>query len=231
LRAFHAQLCEGTPVAPTRRPKGRLISTILALVAVLPAAAWAASPADPVRDRYRADFAAALDGYAALGTAATARAGQGLSPLGDDWAARMNAVDAHLVRHEPTFFPMMHRPWTREAAVFANLQGARMWLWSIHDALKDGADGVDSIDVVGGRVRAELLDNFTQYLAKARSLMDGGRFAGSYFDDTLVPILANYCTYPEDGREVAPSFDDPKLFDDVAATPATPGARVSEGHT
>jgi hypothetical protein len=217
-------------VAPTRRPKGRLISTILALVAVLPAAAWAASPGDPVRDRFRADFTAALDGYAALGATATAQAREGLQPLGDDWAARMKAVDAHLVRHEPTFFPMMHRPWTREAAVLANLEGARMWLWSIRDALKDGSEGVVSIDVVGGRVREELLDNFKLYLAKARSLMGGGAFAGSYFEDTLVPILANYCAYPEDGHEVAPSFDDPKLFDDVAATPAG-AARVPEGHT
>jgi len=219
-------------VAPTRRPKGRLISTILALLAVLPAAAWAASPADPVRDRYRADFVAALDGYATLGATATDLARNGLAPLGDEWAARMKSVDAHLVRYEPTFFPMMHRPWTRESAVFANLQGARMWLWSIRDALKDGADGVDSIDVAGGRVRAELLNNFDQYLAKARSLLEGGPFAGSYFEDTLEPILANYCAYPEDGHEVTPSFSDPRLFDDAAAaTPAAPGARAAEGHS
>lgn len=215
----------------TRRPKGRLISALLALLAVLPAAAWAASPADPVRDRYRADFTAALDGYAALDRVAAARAAAGLLPLSDDWAARMNRVDAHLARHEPAFFPMMHRTWTREAAVFANLQGARMWLWSIRDALRDGADNVPSIDVVGGRVRAELLNNARMYLAKARSLMDGGPFAGSYFEDTLAPILANYCAYPEDGHEVAPDFADPKLFDDVAATPAPTLAPMAEGHS
>jgi hypothetical protein len=217
-------------VTATRRPKGGLFPTLVILLAVLPAAAWAASPADPVRARYQADFTAALDGYAALDRVAAARAEApaGLAPLSDDWAARMNAVDAHLVRHEPTFFPMMHRPWTREAAVFTNLEGARMWLWSIRDALKDGSDGAPSIDVVGGRVRAELLNNVRLYLDKARSLMAGGPFAGSYFEDTLEPVLANYCAYPEDGHEVKPDFSDPKLFDDVAATPAAP---MAEGHS
>jgi hypothetical protein len=217
-------------VAATRRRSWRLISMTLMLLAVLPAGAFAAQPGDPVRDRFRPDFAQALDGYAALGQAATENARKGLAPLPADWDARMNAVDAHLVRHEAAFFPMMHRPWTREAAVLTNLEGARMWLWSIHDALKDGADGVESIDVAGGRVREELLDNFTLYLAKARSLLDGGPFAGSYFEDALTPILANYCAYPEDGREVAPDFNDPKLFDDVAATPAAP-AQGAEGRS
>lgn len=218
-------------MAATRRRVGRLISTVLVLLAVAPAGVWAASPGDPVRDRFRSDFAAALDGYAALGDAATARARQGLVPLADDWDARMKGVDARLVPHEATFFPMMHRPWTREAAVLANLEGARMWLWSIHDALKDGAEGVASIDVVGGRVRAELVNNFTLYLAKARSLLEGGPFAGSYFEDTLAPILANYCAYPEDGHEVMPDFSDPKLFDDVAVTPAAPAAGAAEGRS
>jgi hypothetical protein len=203
----------------------------LVLAAVVPAAAWAASPGDPVRDRYRSDFAAALEGYATLGDVATANARRGLKPLADDWGTRMKAVDARLVRHEATFFPMMHRPWTREAAVLANLEGARMWLWSIHDALKDGAEGVDSIDVAAGRVREELVNNFTLYLAKARSLMDGGPFAGSYFEDTLAPVLANYCAYPEDGREVMPDFGDPRIFDDVATSPAAPRAGPVEGHS
>ena len=127
-------------------------------------------------------------------------------------------MDAILIPHERTFFPMMHRPWTRESAVFTNLEGARMWLWSIHDALKDGADGVESIDVAGGRVRQELVNNYTLYLDKARSLLEGGPFAGSYFEDTLTPILANYCAYPEDGGQVRPDFSDPRIFDDVAVT-------------
>lgn len=213
-------------MAATRRRTRRLFLIALVLLAVAPAGALAASPADPVRDRYRTDFRAALDGYADLGEVATDQARRGLVTLAEEWDARMQAVDAHLVRHEHTFFPMMHRPWTREAAVFANLQGARMWLWSIRDALKDGAAGVDSIDVVGGRVREELLNNFTLYLGKARSLLDGGAFAGSYFEDTLTPILANYCAYPEDGHEVVPDFADPRLFDDVAATPQTPAPKV-----
>jgi len=219
-------MCDGTPVAATWRRSWRLISTTLILLAVVPAGALAAAPGDPVRDRFRSDFTQALDGYASLGQAATANARAGLAPLKDDWSDRMNAVDAHLVRHEAAFFPMMHRPWTREAAVLANLEGARMWLWSVHDALKDGAAGVDSIDVSGGRVREELLNNFRMYLAKARSLLEDGPFAGSYFEDTLAPILANYCAYPEDGHEVMPDFADPKLFDDVAASPAAPGAKA-----
>lgn len=217
-------------MAATRRRIWRFISTTLMFLAVVPVGALAAAPGDPVRDRFRPDFTQALDGYEALGQAATANAREGLVPLPEDWDARMNAVDAHLVRHEATFFPMMHRPWTRESAVLANLEGARMWLWSIHDALKDGAAGAESIDVAGGRVREELLNNFTMYLAKARSLLKGGPFAGSYFEDTLTPILANYCAYPDDGHEVVPDFDDPKLFDDVAARPA-PASKAAEGRS
>lgn len=180
-------------------------------------AAQAASPADPVRERFAGDFAAVLDGYTRLGEVARAHAAEGLIPLGARWEREMKAADARLTPHEATFFPLMHRPWTREAAVFSNLEGARMWLWSIRDALRDGARGVGSIDVAGGRVRAELLSNFSAYLEKARSLLAGGRFAGSYFEDTLTPILANYCAYPEGGKRVFPDFDDPRLFDDVAA--------------
>jgi hypothetical protein len=179
--------------------------------------ALAASPDDPVRPRFANDFAAVLDGYDRLGRMAVAGSAEGLVPLGTRWAQQMSALDARLAPHETTFFPLMHRPWTREAAVFSNLEGARMWLWSIHDALRDGAAGVESIDVAGGRVRAELIANFSAYLEKARALMEGGRFAGSYFEDTLTPILANYCAYPEGGERVKPDFDDPRLFDDVAA--------------
>lgn len=192
------------------------------LLLLVGAGAWgavspavAASPDDPVRTRYVSDFNAALDGYSRLGRMATAGAREGLVPLGSRWEQEMRVVDARLISHEATFFPLMHRPWTREAAVFSNLEGARMWLWSVHDALRDGAAGAESIDVAGGRVRAELLSNFSAYLEKARSLLAGGPFAGSYFEDTLTPILANYCAYPEGGERVRPDFDDPRLFDDV----------------
>jgi hypothetical protein len=194
------------------------------LAAHLPA--FAAAPGDPVRARYAGDFKQALEGYARLGEIARADAETGLVPLDARWEQEMKSLDALLAPHERVFFPLMHRPWTREAAVFSNLEGARMWLWSVRDALKDGAAGVESIDVAGGRVRAELISNFTAYLAKARTLLAGGHFAGSYFDDTLTPILANYCAYPEDGQEVKPDFNDPRLFDDVRATPAAPEARL-----
>jgi hypothetical protein len=179
--------------------------------------ALAASPDDAVRARFANDFAAVLDGYDRLGKVAVAGAAEGLVPLGTRWAQEMTALDARLAPHEATFFPLMYRPWTREAAVFSNLEGARMWLWSIHDALRDGAAGVESIDLAGGRVRAELIANFSAYLEKARTLLEGGRFAGSYFEDTLTPILADYCAYPEGGERVRPEFDDPRLFDDVSS--------------
>ncbi len=201
----------------------RLLSMALAVATVVTMAvapAWAASPDDPVRERFAGDFARVLDAYAQLGQIATQQARRGLAPLGADWEARMKAADRLLVPFERVFFPMMNRPWSREAAVFANLQSARMWLWSIHDGLEEGARGVASIDVAGGKVRAELLSNFQAYQEKARSLLNGGEFKGSYFEDTLSPVLADYCTYPEDGGRHRPSFDDPRLFDDVMAKPA-----------
>ena len=178
---------------------------------------FAAAPDDPVRDRFASDFSAALEGYERLGVVALERARQGLDPLPQSWADQVKAVDRHLIAHEGTFFPMMNRPWTRESAVFANLQGARMWLWSIHDGLREGADGKVGLDIVGGKIRGELLYNFEAYLAKADSLFEGGEFKGSYFEDTLTPVVADYCTYPEDGGRVRPDFNDPRIFDDVVA--------------
>jgi hypothetical protein len=183
------------------------------------APAMAAAPDDPVRARYATDFSSALSGYEQLGQQASALAEVGLEPLDAEWQTEMKATDRFLVPLERVFFPMMNRPWTRESAVFANLQGARMWLWSIHDGLSDGAAGVPTIDIRGGKVREELLENFDAYLAKARSLLDNGEFKGSYFSDTLSPVLADYCTYPEDGKRHRPDFDDPRLFDDVKAAP------------
>jgi hypothetical protein len=204
------------------------LAALLAGTAAAPA--LAAQPDDPVRARYARDFAQVLAGYERLGAVARERAEAGLKPLGAGWEAQMKALDAVLKPNERVFFPLMHRPWTREAAVFSNLEGARMWLWSVRDALKDGARGVESIDVAGGRVRAELISNYTAYLAKARTLLAGGKFAGSYFEDTLTPVLANYCAYPEDGHEVKPSFDDPRLFDDVQASRvAVPARAPGEG--
>lgn len=168
--------------------------------------ALAASPSDPVRARYAGSFQEALSAYERLGGQALAQARQGLIPMGEAWAERLRAADRNLIPHERTFFPMMHRPWTREAAVFSNLQGARMWLWSVYDALHDGANGVESLDVAGGKVRAELLTNFSAYLAKARDLLNDGEFKGSYFEDTLIPVVADYCTYPEDGSQARPDF-------------------------
>lgn len=222
------------PEAP--RKSARLCTALLALAALLGGAAGAApalaaQPGDPVRARFAGDFERVLAGYEQLGAVARERAEAGLQPLDAAWEGRMKALDALLKPRERVFFPLMHRPWTREAAVFSNLEGARMWLWSVRDALRDGAAGVESLDVAGGRVRAELISNYTAYLAKARSLLAGGKFAGSYFEDTLTPILANYCAYPEDGHEVKPDFDDPRLFDDVrttstAAPAAAPEARL-----
>ncbi|MDH4229059.1 MAG: hypothetical protein OEW11_04825 [Nitrospirota bacterium] len=187
---------------------------------------WAASPADPVRQRFAGDFQAAMDGYARLGAEAGANAAKGLKPLDATWDGRMKVVDRLLVQHESVFFPMMTRPWSREAAVFSNLQGARMWLWSIHDGLRDGAAGVKTLDVVDGRVRDELLANFTAYLEKAHSLMAGGEFKGSYFADTHTPVLADYCAYPEDGKRVRPDFKDQNIF---KQSPAGQSARNGGG--
>ncbi len=195
-----------------------VLSLLLLCSLVLCGVAQAAAPGDPVRPRYAGDFNQALKAYERLGEVATRQAQNGLQPLSEAWVGEMERVDSLLIAHERTFFPMMRRPWTRESAVFANLQGARMWLWSVHDGLKEGAVGIQSIDVVGGRVRAELLTNFSAYLAKASGLLSGGEFQGSYFKDTLTPVLADYCAYPEDGGQVKPDFSNPVLFDDVQPT-------------
>ncbi|MDH5525877.1 MAG: hypothetical protein OEY97_01050 [Nitrospirota bacterium] len=202
----------------------RFLTLLVLLVACMaPAAAWAVSPADPVRARFANDFQTALEGYQRLGQVARERAEQGLVPLGFAWESEMRTLDRLLVRHESVFFPMMGRPWTRESAVFSNLQGARMWLWSVFEGLRDGASGVESIDVRDGRLRDELLLNFLGYLDKAGDLLVGGEFKGSYFEDTLTPVLADYCAYPEEGERVKPSFDDPRIFDDARAVPVASG--------
>jgi len=199
---------------------------IIALVVGWWAPVFAAAPGDLVRDRFAGSFSQALVGYERLGKVAVHHAEQGLVPLGGDWVSDMKTTDDLLIPLERVFFPMMNRPWSRESAVFVNLQSARMWLWSIRDGLDDGPRGVDSLDVVDGRVRAELLSNFQAYLVKARSLLAGGEFKGTYFEDTLAPILADYCTYPEDGKQHHPDFNDPHLFDDVKVAPATGEGRI-----
>ncbi|MFQ5508063.1 MAG: hypothetical protein ACE5FN_01865 [Leptospirillia bacterium] len=205
------------------------MASVLAALGLLLASSGpllAASPDDPVRDRFAVDFAVALDGYQKLGDQAVGLARQGLIAVDPSWDAALKEVDAHLVRHEAVFFPMISRPWTRESAVFSNLQGARMWLWSVRDALNDGAAGIESIDVVDGRVRAELISSFLAYIDKARTLFEGGEFKGSYFADTLVPVLADYCAYPEDGKRVKPDFEDERIFDDVRASAADPDGAI-----
>lgn len=206
------------------RKTGVGVLSLLLFSLVLCGSAQAASPGDPVRSRYAGDFQQALKAYERLGEVATRQARAGLQPLDAKWVSEMKRVDSLLIAHEHTFFPMMARPWTREAAVFANLQGARMWLWSVHDGLKEGAEGVHSIDVVDGRVRAELLENFSAYLAKAGQLLAGGEFQGSYFKDTLTPVLADYCAYPEEGGRVKPDFDNPVLFDSVQPAASVGGS-------
>jgi hypothetical protein len=208
-----------------RNAVSRFLTLLFVLVVCVapPVSAWAASPGDPVRARFASDFQNALDGYVRLGQQARESAERGLVPLGFVWESEMRSLDRLLVRHESVFFPMMDRPWTREGAVFSNLQGARMWLWSVFEGLRDGAAGVESIDVQDGRLRDELILNFKGYLDKAGDLLVGGEFKGSYFEDTLTPVLADYCAYPEEGERVKPSFDDPRIFGDVRAAPVASG--------
>ncbi len=192
----------------------RLLITCVLLAGCL-TPAWAAAPDDAVRSRFSVDFSQAIGALTRLGDEALADARGPMAGLPARWSRELKQVDQLLAQHQHRFFPMMHRPWTRESAVYSNLQGARMWLWSIYDGLNDHVAGVESIDLEKGRVRAELLSSFMAYLDKAVSLMNGGPFAGSYFEDTLVPILADYCAYPEDGQQVKPDFQDAKLFDQV----------------
>ena len=131
-----------------------------------------------------------------------------------DWSRRMFVAENGLKNLYPYFMPINQHPWTREAAVFTNLQGVREWLWTVEQDKESLVIGKPNFDIDNGRIYPRNIDMFRGFLQKAGGILTGGPFYGNFFKDTQATILANYCVYPEvhgDGsthmtKLVKPSF-------------------------
>ena len=131
-----------------------------------------------------------------------------------DWSKRMFAAEANLRTFYPYFMPINQHPWTREAAVFTNLQGVREWLWTVEQDKESLVLGKPNFDIDNGAIYPRNIDMYRGFLQKAGVILTGGPFYGNFFKDTQATILANYCVYPEvhgDGsthmtKLVKPSF-------------------------
>ena len=131
-----------------------------------------------------------------------------------DWTKRMFAAEANLRTFYPYFMPINQHPWTREAAVFTNLQGVREWLWTVEQDKESLVLGKPNFDIDNGAIYPRNIDMYRGFLQKAGGILTGGPFYGNFFKDTQATILANYCVYPEvhgDGsthmtKLVKPSF-------------------------
>ena len=131
-----------------------------------------------------------------------------------DWSKRMFAAEANLRTFYPYFMPINQHPWTRESAVFTNLQGVREWLWTVEQDKESLVLGKPNFDIDNGAIYPRNIDMYRGFLQKAGGILTGGPFYGNFFKDTQATILANYCVYPEvhgDGsthmtKLVKPSF-------------------------
>ncbi len=131
-----------------------------------------------------------------------------------DWSRRMFSAENGLKKLYPYFMPINQHPWTREAAVFTNLQGVREWLWTVEQDKESLVTGKPNFDIDNGKIYPRNIDMFRGFLQKAGGILTGGPFYGNFFKDTQATILANYCVYPEvhgDGsthmtKLVKPSF-------------------------
>ncbi|MGC8529165.1 MAG: hypothetical protein ACP5OP_03075 [Leptospirillia bacterium] len=131
-----------------------------------------------------------------------------------DWSKRMFMAEANLRTFYPYFMPINQHPWTREAAVFTNLQGVREWLWTVEQDKESLVLGKPNFDIDNGAIYPRNIDMYRGFLQKAGGILTGGPFYGNFFKDTQATILANYCVYPEvhgDGsthmtKLVKPSF-------------------------
>ena len=136
------------------------------------------------------------------------------SPWRASWEKRMMLAEERLHQLYPYFMPINEHPWTREAAVFTNLQGVREWLWTVEQDENSIVDGKPNFDIENGKIYRRNIDMYRGFLVKAGTILTGGLFSGNFFKDTQATILANYCVYPEvheDGtthmtKLVKPSF-------------------------
>lgn len=160
-----------------------------------------------------------------------------------DWSRRMFAAESGLKTLYPYFMPINQHPWTREAAVFTNLQGVREWLWTVEQDKESLVLGKPNFDIDNGVIYPRNIDMFRGFLQKAGGILTGGPFYGNFFKDTQATILANYCVYPEvhgDGsthmtKLVKPSFHRMGLVNGLkekeearAKPPATEGSGNSQ---
>ncbi len=131
-----------------------------------------------------------------------------------DWSRRMFSAEAGLKSLYSYFMPINEHPWTRESAVFTNLQGVREWLWTVEQDKESLVLGKPNFDIERGAIYPRNIDMYRGFLQKAGGILTGGPFYGNFFKDTQATILANYCVYPEvhgDGsthmtKLVKPSF-------------------------
>lgn len=130
------------------------------------------------------------------------------------WSTRMFAAEGTLKTLYPYFMPINQHAWTREAAVFTNLQGVREWLWTVEQDKGSLVVGKPNFDIDNGVIYPRNIMMYRGFLQKAGGILTGGPFYGNFFKDTQATILANYCVYPEvhgDGtthmtKLVKPSF-------------------------
>ncbi len=113
------------------------------------------------------------------------------------WSTRMLAAERELHALYGYFMPINQHPWTREAAVFTDLQGVREWLWTVSQDKESLVLGKPNFDIEKGRIYPRNIDMYRGFLMKAGSILTGGPFYGNFFKDTQATILANYCVYPE----------------------------------
>ncbi|BAM06430.1 hypothetical protein [Leptospirillum ferrooxidans] len=136
------------------------------------------------------------------------------APWRASWEKRMMLAEERLHQLYPYFMPINQHPWTREAAVFTNLQGVREWLWTVEQDENSIVDGKPNFDIENGKIYKRNIDMYRGFMLKAGTILTGGPFYGNFFKDTQATILANYCVYPEvheDGsthmtKLVKPSF-------------------------
>lgn len=141
-----------------------------------------------------------------------------------DWSSRMLSAEGQLHGFYDYFMPINQHPWTREAAVFTDLQGVREWLWTVSQDKESLVDRKPNFDIEKGNIYPRNIEMYRGFLLKAGSILTGGPFSGNFFKDTQATILANYCVYPEvhqDGsthmtKLVKPSFNQMGLQNGLA---------------
>ena len=157
-----------------------------------------------------------------------------------DWSKRMFAAEGTLKTLYPYFMPINQHPWTREAAVFTNLQGVREWLWTVEQDKESLVVSKPNFDIDNGVIYPRNIDMYRGFLQKAGGILTGGPFYGNFFKDTQATILANYCVYPEvhgDGsthmtKLVKPSFHQMGLVNGLKEKQEARAATVpASGHS